>query len=254
MQAEMTGTPAPSSRNTTVRPSLTILFVLALIALGIYGYNSGWFKNSGSKTSELLATASTSIGQFFSKMGNPSTTYRPAAAHTTSHPEADAPSAPQPVPSPMPTRDAIGENESAPAVARIASVEEQLDMARGAFAAGDIDAAVEGYRALIASNPDHIAALGELGNIFHALRMMPAAAQTYFEAASKAIEQNQFAVAENLLPAIAEGNPMLASQLNDKMYAVAARNNMGQSRQPIPEMYPSYRQPMPPFMQPGDQY
>jgi len=80
------------------------------------------------------------------------------------------------------------------------------------------------------------------------------AAQAYFEAASKAIDQNQFEVAENLLPAIAEGNPMLASQLNDKLYAAAAHNNTAQSWQPAPGMYPPYQQPMPPFMQPGDRY
>jgi tetratricopeptide (TPR) repeat protein len=255
MQAEMTGQPVPSSRNTPVRPSLVILFFLALIALGIYGYNAGWFnKNSASKASELLAAASTSIGQFFSKVGNSSSMYPPRAVQTTSHPDAVAESASPPAALPMPAREPLGENDIAPPAAWTPGVEDHLDMARSAFAAGDINAAVDAYRALLASNPDNIAALGELGNVFHAVRMMPAAAQAYFEAASKAIDQNQFEVAENLLPAIAEGNPMLASQLNDKLYAAAAHNNTAQSWQPAPGMYPPYQQPMPPFMQPGDRY
>ncbi len=253
MQAQMTGQPMPTSRKTPVRTSLMILFLLALIGLGIYAYyNAGWFDNSASKARNLFATATTSIGQFFSKAGNVTGPYPPAVVHDTN--PADVVTSVVPQPSPAQTIDSDAGGNFPPAAAPAPSFEEQLNIARGAFAAGDIDTAVEGYRMLIASNPDNIAALGELGNVFYTVGMTQAAAQVYFDVASKAIDQGQFDVAENLLPAIIEGNPMLATQLNDKMFNVHARNNSGRPGQPAPGMYQPYQQPMPPFMQPGGQY
>jgi tetratricopeptide (TPR) repeat protein len=256
MQAQMTGQPMPTSRKTPVRTSLMILFLLALIGLGIYAYyNAGWFDNSANRARDLFATATTSIGQFFSKAGNVTGPYPPAVAvvHDATNPS-DVVAGAVPQPSPAQTLDRDAGGNIPPAAAPTPSVEERLNMARSAFAAGDIDAAVEGYRMLIASNPDNVAALGELGNIFYAVGMTQAAAQAYFDVASAAIDQNRFDVAENLLPAIIEGNPMLAAQLNDRMFAVHARNNSGQPGQPAPGMYQPYQQPMPPFMQPGGQY
>jgi hypothetical protein len=253
MQAEMTGQPVSTSRKTPVRTSLMILFLLTLIGLGIYAYyNAGWFNHSASKARDLFATVTTSIGQFFDKAGNVTGPYPPAAVHATNPADVVAGVPTQPPLASTLDHDPVG--HVPPAVASPPGVEERLNMARSAFAAGDIDAAVEGYRMLIANNPDNVAALGELGNIFYAIGMMPAAAQAYFDAASKAIDQNQFDVAENLLPAIGEGNPMLATQLNDKMIAAHVRTNLGQPGQPAPGMYQPYQQPMPPFVQPGGQY
>jgi tetratricopeptide (TPR) repeat protein len=252
MQAQMTGQPMPTSRKTPVRTSLMILFLLTLIGLGIYAYyNAGWFDNSANKARDLFATATTSIGQFFSKTGNVTGPYPPAEVHAANPADVVAGAVPLPNPAPTLDRDAGG---NIPPTAPTPSVEERLNMARSAFAAGDIDAAVEEYRMLIASNPDNVAALGELGNVFYAVGMTQAAAQAYFDVASKAIDQNRFDVAEGLLPAIAEGSPMLATQLNDKMFTAHARNNSDEPGQPAPGMYQPYRQPMPPFMQPGGQY
>ena len=100
---------------------------------------------------------------------------------------------------------------------------DKLAAARDAFAAGDINAAVAGYRELIAANPNDIAARGELGNVLYTVGAFSEASQAYFEAASLAIEQNQIEVAEALFPAIIEGNPMLASALNDKLFDAQVR-------------------------------
>jgi hypothetical protein len=250
MQAQMTGQPMPTSRKPLVRNSLVILAFLTLIGLGVHGYNAGWFKHTASKASELFATAATSVGQFFSKTGDLTGTSQPAVARNANNPDEMAVA----IPPSTQSGDVTGENP--PAIAQAPFGEDNLSKARSAYAAGDINTAIETYRTLIASNPDNIAALGELGNVFYAVRMMPAAAQAYFDAASKAIDQNQFEVAENLLPAIMEGNPMLATQLNDKLFEVHARANMGQPWQPMPatyQPYQPYQPPMPPFMQPGDQ-
>ncbi len=102
-------------------------------------------------------------------------------------------------------------------------VGDKLAAARDAFAAGDINAAVVGYRELIAANPNDIAARGELGNVLYTVGAFSEASQAYFEAASLAIEQNQIEVAEALFPAIIEGNPMLASDLNDKLFDAQVR-------------------------------
>jgi len=112
-----------------------------------------------------------------------------------------------------------------------AKAEDKLATARAAFAAGDINAAVEGYRAFIAANPKSISAQGELGNVLYTVGAVSEASQAYFEAASLAIEQNQIEVAEALLPAVIEGNPMLANALNDKLFDHQVRTNMSQREQ-----------------------
>ena len=110
--------------------------------------------------------------------------------------------------------------------------EDKLATARGAFAAGDVNAAIEGYRAFIAANPKDISAHGELGNVLYTVGAIPDASQAYFEAASLAVEQNQIEVAEALVPAVAEGNPMLANALIDKLFDHQVRSNQSQGTQP----------------------
>jgi len=110
--------------------------------------------------------------------------------------------------------------------------EDKLATARGAFAAGDVNASIEGYRAFIAANPKNISAHGELGNVLYTVGAIPDASQAYFEAASLAVEQNQIEVAEALVPAVAEGNPMLANALIDKLFDHQVRSNQSQGTQP----------------------
>ncbi len=112
-----------------------------------------------------------------------------------------------------------------------AKAEDKLAAARGAFAAGDVNAAIEGYRAYIAANPKSIPAHGELGNVLYTVGAVSEASQAYFEAASLAVEQNQIEVAEALLPAVIEGNPMLANALNDKLFDHQVRTNLSQREQ-----------------------
>ena len=109
--------------------------------------------------------------------------------------------------------------------------EDKLAAARGAFAAGDVNAAIEGYRAYIAANPKSIPAHGELGNVLYTVGAVSEASQAYFEAASLAVEQNQIEVAEALVPAVIEGNPMLANALIDKLFDHQVRTNQSQYEQ-----------------------
>jgi tetratricopeptide (TPR) repeat protein len=113
-----------------------------------------------------------------------------------------------------------------------AKAEDKLASARGAFAAGDVNAAIEGYRAYIAANPKSIPAHGELGNVLYSVGAVSEASQSYFEAASLAVEQNQIEVAEALVPAVVEGNPMLANALIDKLFDHQVRSNQSQGMQP----------------------
>ncbi len=250
MQTQMTGQSMPAPRRTPVRTTLAVVALLALIGLGCYGCSVGWFKQAARKTGELFASARFCAGQIFGKTGDStgtsgltSTNLRwlaPAAGARSGDP-AGAVSPADPSATDRPVADG-----RSPALAGAPGDEDNLYMARRAFAAGDINAAVEGYRALIDSNPDSIAALGELGNVFYASGMEPAAAQAYFDAANKAIDQNQFEIAANLLPAIGEGNPMLAARLNDRLLAASGRGGMDLPGLPGP--------PMAPMMQPDDRY
>jgi len=104
-------------------------------------------------------------------------------------------------------------------VAKATGSEDQLTVARSAFAAGDMNAAIAGYRAHIAANPADMSAHGELGNVLYTVGALPEAAQAYFDTATMALEQNHPEIAEALLPAVSEGNPLLADQLSDKLFA-----------------------------------
>ncbi len=112
---------------------------------------------------------------------------------------------------------------TAPAAADAAAAGDALSKARQAFATGDVQGAINGYQAIVAQNPNDLNALGELGNVYYTIGWSHQATQTYFDAASKAIEQNRQDVAEALLPVIIRGNPMLASQLEDRMFEAQMR-------------------------------
>ncbi len=134
-------------------------------------------------------------------------------------------------------------------------VEQAPVTARQAFASGNPQAAIEAYRAYIARHPADIAAHGELGNVLHGVGAMEEAAQAYFDAASLAIEQKQPQVAEALLPAIADGNPMLASELDHKLFEAQVRTHQAQPMPPAQapryQTYPQQlQQPMEPQQAP----
>jgi hypothetical protein len=136
-------------------------------------------------------------------------------------------------------------------------VEDMLTKARAAYAAGNMNAAIAGYREIVASNPGDIAARGELGNVYYAVGMLPEAAQTYFDTASQAIEQNQLDIAEALVPAISEGSLMLAAQLDDKLFDAQMRADMAQmnaSMQQPMQQQPIQQQPIQQQQQPMQQY
>jgi hypothetical protein len=125
-----------------------------------------------------------------------------------------------------------------PSLGTPASTEDKLTVARSAFASGDIKASIDGYRAFIAANPKDISARGELGNVLYTVGAFNEASQAFFETANLAIEQNQIEVAEALLPAVSEGNPMLANELNDKLFDHQVRTNLSQRAQPIQQQQP----------------
>ncbi len=110
------------------------------------------------------------------------------------------------------------EKSPAPVAAKSPGDPAKITAAREAFAAGNVQSAIDSYLSQIASNPEDIGARGELGNVYYTIGAFPEAAQTFFTAASLAIEKNQLDVADALLPAISEGNPMLAHQLSDKLF------------------------------------
>lgn len=130
---------------------------------------------------------------------------------------------------------------ASPAPAKAVSVEDSLAKAREAYAGGDANATIEAYRAIIAKHPEDMAARGELGNVFYAMGNIPEATKLYSEVATIAIEKKQLEIAENLLPVISEGNPMLANQLSDKLFEVQMSADMSQ---PMPMQEPT-QQPMP---------
>jgi len=136
--------------------------------------------------------------------------------------------------------------------------EDGLSKAREAFAKGDVNNAVEAYRQIVAKSPEDIAARGELGNVLYAVGNVSEAAKVYFEAASIAIDKNQPELAEALLPAIIEGNPNLATQLNDKLFEAQMRSNTAQqpaqqqaAQDPATQQIaPAQQQQMMPMQQP----
>ena len=122
-----------------------------------------------------------------------------------------------------------------------ASPQDALMQARQAYASGNVHGAVNGYREMLAKNPENIDAMGELGNVLYTTGWIAQAAQTYFDAANKAIDQNKPEVAEALLPVISQGNPMLASQLQDRMFELQSQQMDAQMRtqsEPQPQAAP----------------
>jgi tetratricopeptide (TPR) repeat protein len=98
-----------------------------------------------------------------------------------------------------------------------AGSEKDLYKAREAFAAGNVDGAIAAYKEVLARHPGSTDAMGELGNVYFMTGRTGEAAQSYFDAASKSLEENRPEVAQALLPAIGQGNPALAQELQQKL-------------------------------------
>lgn len=247
MQTQAAEQSMSTSRQTPVRKPFLILALLLLVGLGIYAFNAGYFNDTRGKATDLLDTASTTVGDWMDKLNSGNSTVPPAVTRNTS--PLDGVARPEPT---TETTVELANDTARPTMAATPRANDALDLARNAFAAGDINAAIEAYRALLANNPNDIAALGEMGNVLYAVGMKPAAAQAFFEVANRALDQGQFEFAANLLPAVGEGNPMLATQLNNRLSDAYARSNMGMPDQQVPAMYQPYQPPMPPFMQRGE--
>jgi hypothetical protein len=124
-------------------------------------------------------------------------------------------------------KDILGATTQVPGVSAqapgAAPTGDGLAHARQAFAAGDLQGAIKAYQALLTSNPQDINAMGELGNVYYRAGWIPQATQTYFDTASKALDQNRPDVAQTLVSVIEQTNPMLASQLHDRLFEVESQ-------------------------------
>lgn len=150
-------------------------------------------------------------------------------------------------------KDVLGAVPQGPvgAAPAIASPADPLSQARQAFAMGDLQGAIKAYQALLASNPQDINAMGELGNVFFTAGLIPQATQTYFDAANKAMDQNRPDVAQALIPVIETNNPMLASLLHDRLFEIESRQMEAQMQAPMGEGPPQQAQSeAPPQAQP----
>ncbi len=95
--------------------------------------------------------------------------------------------------------------------------EDQINLARDAYAKGDMDASIAAYKDYIKKNPANADADGELGNIYFTIGKLPEAAQAYYDAGKLLLDQKQPERVAELLPVIAQGNPSLANDLSMKM-------------------------------------
>lgn len=92
-----------------------------------------------------------------------------------------------------------------------------VSAARRAFAAGDIPWAVYYYNMHLTQRSNDVRAWGELGNVYYFDGQLSESAQAYFNAANLMIDQGRARAAGQLLPAINEGNPMLAQALYGRL-------------------------------------
>jgi hypothetical protein len=122
------------------------------------------------------------------------------------------------MPAPAASTQAAATPAQTPAVA-----DETLSKARQSFASGDVQGAVNGYREVLAKNPEDVNAMGELGNVLFTMGWIQQATQTYFDAANKALDQNNPQVAQSLLPVIMRSNPILAGELQNRLFDLEAQ-------------------------------
>lgn len=214
--------PAPAAEKKSFfkrLPKAALYAVLALIVAIVlaFGYTQHWFKGSAAKAKEMLSAV------------------MPKASDK----------APAAVPEAAPVAAAASSVDAA------SSADDVLTKARQAFASGDVQGSINGYKELLAKDPENVNAMGELGNVLYTTGWIPQATQTYFEAANKALDQNNAQVAETLLPVIMQSNPMLASQLQDRMFEMESRKMEAEMDAQMKEA--QYDQHAQPQMQPQQQ-
>jgi tetratricopeptide (TPR) repeat protein len=127
------------------------------------------------------------------------------------------------------------------------AADELLNQAREAYSRGDAEAAIRSYTEFLAKNPDSIDGHGELGNVYYMSGRLQEAAQSFFEAGKRMIDQNQAERAQALLPSIGQGNPALAGELQQKLM-----QPQQQSSVPMQGQMPPMQGQMPPMQgEPG---
>jgi tetratricopeptide (TPR) repeat protein len=118
------------------------------------------------------------------------------------------------------------------------AADELLNSAREAYARGDVEASIKAYLDFVKKNPDNVDGNGELGNVYYMSGRLQEAAQSYFEAAKRLVEEGQAERAQALLPSIAQGNPALANELQQLMAAKMSGQQpgapQGQAGMPMP--------------------
>lgn len=131
------------------------------------------------------------------------------------------------------------------------AADELLNQAREAYARGDADTAIRSYTEFLAKNADSIDGHGELGNVYYMTGRLQEAAQSFYEAAKRMIEQNQVDRAQALLPSIGQGNPALAGELQQKLMQGQQAQQQGESA-PMQGQMPPMQGQMPPMQgEPG---
>ncbi|NOT16975.1 MAG: LysM peptidoglycan-binding domain-containing protein [Sulfuriferula sp.] len=111
----------------------------------------------------------------------------------------------------------VAKTEVAAPAAMATPAPDYVNAARRAFAAGDIPWAVYYYNLHLSKQLKDIRAWGELGNVYYFDGQLAESAQAYFNAANLMIDQGRARSAGQLLPAINEGNPMLAQALYGRL-------------------------------------
>ena len=97
-----------------------------------------------------------------------------------------------------------------------------LTEARRAFARGNIQAAIEGYRSYLASHDGDADGYGELGNVYFQAGENAEAARAFHTAALFLLADGDTARAAALLPVIRQNAPGLAADLDARLAAGAA--------------------------------
>lgn len=99
-----------------------------------------------------------------------------------------------------------------------AAVADKVAGAREAFARGDIEGAVNQYNEAIKNDASDADVRGELGNVYYTTGRLPEAAQAYYDAAKLLLDKNELERVDQLIPVIAEVNPMMADELVQKLH------------------------------------
>jgi tetratricopeptide (TPR) repeat protein len=95
---------------------------------------------------------------------------------------------------------------------------EALEAARSAFWQGDYGDAVRRYRDLIEAHPDPAYLRGELGNVLYARDDRDEAAEAYYQAAVRLLEQGDYARASDLYHVLAGLDAERANDLARRLW------------------------------------